>query len=383
MPSRTLEARNLRFFMNHRAALAEAAACARLPKVYAVIVHHRGRELLGACLSRLLASRCVDLRVVVVSNACTEPLPAAAEAAPVHVVRSGASLGFAAANNLGVAWAREHLGEPDHWLFLNNDAGLHPDTLCRLAGALDATPRAGVAGPQLRIWGAEDYLNSLGLNVTMSGEAWDEGIGVTVADYGCLPGEREVLAVTGSVLLIRAEALRQIGGWNEIYGYYMEDIDLCLQAWSRGWKVLSVPSAIADHAISATAGQMADFKRLLSWRNQLVLVFRHWPLGTLIAASPRLIGAQARVFVNRRGLGHLGEIRLRVRALTGALRLLPRALAQRVQGGGDQSWTRFLQRAGSVPAIRLPVIPPGRRPWEQPAASGDDASGADQGRSPT
>lgn len=353
----------------------------RRPKVYAVIVHHRGRALLEACLERLLTSRCVDLQVVVVSNACEEPLPAAAEAPPVHVVHSEASLGFSAANNLGVAWAQKHLGEPHHWLFLNNDAGLDPDTICRLAEALDITPRAGVAGPQLRIWGAEDYLNSLGLNVTMSGEAWDEGIGVAVADYGFLPGEREVLAVTGSVLLIRAQALRQIGGWNEIYGFYMEDIDLCLQAWSRGWKVLNVPSAMANHAISATAGQITDFKRLLSWRNQLVLVFRHWPLWTFIQAAPRLVGAQVKVFMQRRRLGYLDDARLQIRAWTGALRLLPRALAQRAKGGGDRSWTRFLRRAGSVPAIRLPAIPPGSRPWEQPVAIETDASGSNPERS--
>jgi GT2 family glycosyltransferase/SAM-dependent methyltransferase len=354
----------------------------RDPKVHAVIVHHRGRELLDACLGRLLASRCVELQAVVVCNACGDDLPAVSAGSPVHFVRSEVSLGFSTANNLGVAWAREHLGEPRYWLFLNNDAGLDPDTVCRLAETLDVIPGAGVAGPQLRIWGAEDHLNSLGLNVTMSGEAWDEGIGVAAADYGPLPLEREVLAVTGSVLLIRAETLREVGGWNELYGYYMEDIDLCLQAWSRGWKVLNVPFAVADHAISATADQITDFKRLLSWRNQLVLVARHWPLGTFLRSAPRLIGAQLRVYRQRRKLGYHDDASLQARAWMGALRLLPRALAQRARGGGDRSWTRFLRPAGTVPVIRLPAIPPGRRPWEQPDRT-ENASGSGQERSPT
>jgi GT2 family glycosyltransferase/SAM-dependent methyltransferase len=347
----------------------------RRPRVQAVIVHHRDKDLLDHCLRRLLASQRVELQVVVVANACQEPLPEISSRDPIHVVVADTSLGFSAANNLGVAWACEHLGEPDHWLFLNNDAGVEAGTLWRLAEALESTPRAGVAGPQLRIWGAEDHLNSLGLNVTMIGEAWDEGIGVALADYGPLPPRQEVLAVTGSALLIVGETLREIGGWNELYGYYMEDIDLCLQARSRGWKVILVPEAVAEHAISATADQITDFKRLLSWRNQLVLVLRHWPAGTLLRTVPRLVGGQLKVFVQRLRLRAYVDARLQARAWAGALRLLPRAVSQRLQSGGDRSWTRFLRPTGSVPVIRLPAIPPGRRPWEPPvsgAASGPE-----------
>ncbi len=358
----------------------------RRPRIHAVIVHHRGKELLEHCLRRLLASHSVDLQVIVVSNACKEPLPEIADrSAAVHLVRSEASLGFSAANNLGVDWASRQLGEPEHWFFLNNDAGVEPDTLGRLAEALGSTPRAGVAGPQLVIWGAEDHLNSLGLNVTAIGEAWDEGIGVPLADYGEIPGRREVLAVTGSAILVTAETYREIGGWNELYGYYFEDIDLCLQARRRGWKVIHVPDAVAAHAVSATADQITDFKRLLSWRNQLVLILRHWPAGTLLVAAPRLIGGQLKVFVQRLRLKCYADARLQARAWGGALRLLPRALAQRLQGGGDRSWTRFLRPAGSVPVIRLPPILPGRRPWEQPAAPPPPppSAGAGPERSPS
>ncbi len=348
------------------------------PRVHAVIVHHRGEALLDACLGRLLASRDIRLQVVIVANDCREPLPPSAQASagasaevtaepPVYVVSSALSLGFSAANNLGVDWARRELGEPDCWLFLNNDAGVEPDTLSRLAGALAENPGVGIAGPLLRIWGAEDHLNSLGLNVTLSGEAWDEGIGQAIADYAPLPPQREVLAVTGSAMLVRSKVLSEIGGWNDLYGYYMEDIDLCLQARARGWTVLLVPSAVADHAISATSDQITDFKVLLSWRNQLVLVLRHWPLGTLLRAAPHLIGAQLFVFWKRLRIKCYADARLQARAWGGALRLFPRALGQRLRGGGNHAWTRELRPAGSVPAIRLPVIAPGRRPWETSA----------------
>lgn len=352
------------------------------PRIHTVIVHHRGRELLELCLRRLLASRGVDLQVVIVSNACREPMPEIAEGHErVHLVRSDASLGFSAANNLGVDWARRVLGEPDHWFFLNNDAGVEPGTLGRLSEALGSVPRAGVAGPRLVIWGAEDHLNSLGLNVTAIGEAWDEGIGVSLADYGEIPSQREVLAVTGSALLVSAEALREIGGWNDLYGYYFEDIDLCLQARQHGWKVIHVPDAVAAHAISATADQITDFKRLLSWRNQVVLMLRHWPAGHLLRATPRLVGGQLRKFIHLIRVKDYADARLQARAWGGALRLLPRALVQRLHKGGDSSWTRFLRPAGTVPVIRLPPILPGRRPWERPADPPQENAGPERSSS--
>lgn len=338
----------------------------RRPVIHAVTVHHRGKELLDHCLASLLASRGAAVEIVVVSNACQEPLPERIGTDPrLHLVRLETSVGFSEANNLGVAWAREHLGEPDHWFFVNNDAVVEPETLGRLAEALESAPRGGIAGPRLQIWGAEDHLNSLGLNVTRAGEAWDEGIGLALADYGPLPGRREVLAVTGSALLIRAAALREIGGWSEIYGYYMEDIDLCLKAWSRGWTVLHAPDAVASHAISATADQISDFKRFHSWRNQFLLLLIHWPLRELLRVTPRLVAGQLRVYHKRVKSRCHDDARLQRRIWTDALRLLPAALAQRRKSGGDRNWIRFLRKPGTVPEIRLPAIPPGRRPWER------------------
>lgn len=336
------------------------------PRVHAVTVHHRGKDLLDHCLRSLLATEGTEIEVVVVSNACQEPLPERVEReSRIHLLHLETSMGFSAANNLGVAWAREHLGEPDHWFFVNNDAAVEPDTLCRLAASLEAAPHGGVAGPLLRIWGAEDHLNSLGLNVTAVGEAWDEGIGRPLTDYGPLPARREVLAVTGSALLVRAATLREIGDWSELYGYYMEDIDLCLKAWARGWAVVHTPDAVASHAISATSDQISDFKRFHSWRNQFVLLLVHWPLGRLLRVTPRLVASQLRVHWQRLKFRCHDDARLQRSVWAGALRLLPAALAQRRRNAGDRSWIRFLHKPGTVPEIRLPKIAPGQRPWER------------------
>jgi GT2 family glycosyltransferase/SAM-dependent methyltransferase len=344
-------------------------------RVFAVIVHHRGRSLLDHCLRRLDQSSSVDLTTLVVANACEESLPEVALGrGDLHVLRVDTPLGFSAANNHAISWARQHLQAPDHWFFLNNDTAVEPDTIQRLVAAIEATPQAGIAGPLLRIWGAEDHLNSLGLNLTEIGEAWDEGIGIRLEEYGPIPRRREVLAVTGSALLVRDELLAEVGGWNELYGYYMEDLDLCLQARESGWRVIHEPTAVAFHAISATADQRQDFKRLLSWRNQRLLLLRHWPIGLLLRVAPRILAAELAVYFRRLRIGAKQDAQLQARAFFGALRLAPRALAQRLRTRRrDTTWVRGLRPAGSVPVIQLPTVAPGRRPWE--ALQEDPAGG--------
>ena len=146
-----------------------------------------------------------------------------------------------------------------------------------LVGAIEAEGSTAVAGPRLQILGAQDHLNSLGLNLAQDGWAWDEGIGVRLRDYGPLPGRRHVPAVTGSALLVTADALAEARGWSELYGYYYEDVDLCLKLWSRGFGVVNEPGALVLHRVSATMTLTSERKFLLLERNRLLLALVHWP----------------------------------------------------------------------------------------------------------
>jgi len=331
-----------------------------MQRVVAIIVHPGGAGLLARAVETLLASDGVELEVVIVANACAEELPAIVERDPaVHVVRSGRALGFSAANNLGAEWAREHLGAADSLYFVNNDTRSEPDALRRLVAALEEEPGAAIAGPRLMILGAAGWLNSLGLNVTRTGEAWDEGIGERLAERSEVPARREVLAVTGAALLIRTEVLARLGGWEELYGFYFEDIDLCLRARSHGWRVLVVTDAVVHHAISATAARGSDFKVQLSWRNRFLLLLARWPWRTLLAATPRLLVSQVRLFARRLRGGHRQDARLQLRAWGGVVKRLPPALRARRGNGPERAWTELLLPHGSVPRIELPPIDPG------------------------
>lgn len=331
-----------------------------MPNVHVITVHHRGKAMLQECLRSLLASEGVEMEIVVVANNCKEELPPIIEASPrIHLWVAPRNLGFSAANNAGVAWARQHLGHADYYYFINNDTGSPAPALARLVAVCEDDPEVGATGPQLRILGAPDHLNSLGLNVTDDAWGWDEGIGIALADYGELPVQRDVVALTGSALLMRADVFAAVGGWTEIYQYYFEDIDLCLKTWKAGYRVVQVPDAIVLHQISATMSVGSEWKTFLFWRNRLFLAVIHWPLDLLRSLVKRALVDE----IWRRPRAENG---LQRRAMWGTLRRLPGLLRCRWRFRGSDSWRRFLVPAGSVPTITLPET-------RDPFAEVDDA----------
>jgi GT2 family glycosyltransferase len=320
------------------------------------VVHHRGERLLERCLGSLLESDGVDLQIAVVANACEEPLPPLAEGdRRVHVHRSAEPLGFAAASNRGAAFLRDRVGAPDYFYFVNDDTVSDPEALRELVLYLDREPRCAIAGPRLVIDG-KARINSLGLNVTRDGEAWDEGIGQRLEEWSGSWGARPVLAVTGSALLVRGSVFDGLGGWEELYHYYYEDVDLCLRARAAGWRIVTVPTAVVHHVLSATARD-PELKLYQMFRNRLLLLAVHWPLGLLLTQAPRLLLSECWRLLARVSRGERLEALSQVRAWGGFLRLLPAALARRRRRGPRRDWVALLSPAGSVPEVRLPAEP--------------------------
>jgi len=320
-------------------------------RVHAISIHHSGLEMLDVCIRTLLASSDVDLEVVVVLNGCNEALPQVTETSEkVHVISTGEPVGFSEANNIGVGWAKANLGEADYYYFVNNDTRSEPDALGLQVQALESDDRAAVAGPTLLIEWARNHLNSLGLNVTDDAWGWDEGIGISLEEYGPLPGLREVTAVTGSAMLVDAGVYDRVRGWTVLYDYYFEDIDLCLKVRGKGYKVIHVPSAVVGHHVSATMTLESDHKVYLFYRNRLLLSLVHWPFGQL----GRVIKLAVVDEVLRRPRI---ETETRRKALWGALRKAPSALLMRLKHRGRKDWVDLLVPRGSTPVITLPEKP--------------------------
>jgi GT2 family glycosyltransferase len=227
------------------------------PRIGVVIVTYNSARVLGSCL-RSLPSRGVRLTgVVVADNASRDDSVAIAEAStelPICVVRLGRNAGFAAGVNAGMAAL--DFRTVDAVLIINPDATLRPDTIAVLWRAL-GRPRCGIAVPRLvnpdgslqpslrRAPTVRRALAEAVIGGERAGRFGSLGELVTNPDDYERPGP--AVWATGAAMLISAQAVRDIGPWDESFLLYSEETEFALRAADRGWMLWYEPAAVVEH----------------------------------------------------------------------------------------------------------------------------------------
>jgi GT2 family glycosyltransferase len=276
---------------------------------------------LPACLESL-GDQGVELEMLVVDNGSEDGSVAYLEREGVPHVALPGNIGFAAAVNLAVA----RTAAPAI-LVLNADTLLEPGCIAKLLAALERDP--GLGGVQPRILQMDEgsgrrsvtdaRLYSAGQALTRDGRAYELGLGEAQGPWSA--ERREVFGVCGAAGLLRREALERVGGYDESYFAFYEDVDLNVRARIAGWRFDYIPEAVVWHA--GKASWQAGFKRpgadnaRLVARNRLATQAKFVPpsllprilaveLGASVrAATQRRLGATARGKVE--GLGRLSR----------------------------------------------------------------------------
>jgi N-acetylglucosaminyl-diphospho-decaprenol L-rhamnosyltransferase len=227
----------------------------------AVVVDHDAGSLLSACVGTLLDDGASP--VVVVENGrpgsaeeALAPLRAGRDASAVLVVEPEKNLGFGAGVNRGLA-VLSGLSVPPEWVLVSNpDLRVHGAALETLRGALEARPAWAMVGPRIYTEEGEVYPSVRGFPsfVDAAGHALlalfhpqnrftkrynpgaPEGDGVVEAGW-----------ISGSCFLARRTALEELGGFDEAYFMYNEDMDLCWRAHRAGWGVGFTGAASVTH----------------------------------------------------------------------------------------------------------------------------------------
>jgi GT2 family glycosyltransferase len=188
----------------------------------------------------------------------------------VELIRTGANLGFAGGNNIGIRRALE-LGA-DWVLLLNNDAVAEPGLAEALDRAARARPDAGLLACKVL---AED-----GQSVQYAGARFNKWLGYSGRVRTNGPNElRDVARADGSALAVSRAAVEQAGLLDEQLFAYVEDVEWSLRIRRAGFGVVFVPDARARHKGSAATGGRASTTNLYySARNTIVVSERHAPL---------------------------------------------------------------------------------------------------------
>jgi GT2 family glycosyltransferase len=252
-------------------------AAPRNARVVAVVLNWNGTDDTVACVRSLLELAHPALEILVVDNGSRTPPDAALAAArlDVPVVHSTVNLGYAGGNNLGIRWALER-GAEFVWI-LNNDAVIQAGALAPLLESAHRLPRAGVFGSLVlrgddpsRIWVAWGRVTWRQSLIELVGEDAKDG-----AEFH---EERDVEWIPGCALLFRADALREVGGFDEEFFAYHEDVDWAARAKSRGWSCRYVPNSRVVHHIHGSSGgasHYGGFRKYLSARNSILYAMRH------------------------------------------------------------------------------------------------------------
>ncbi len=224
------------------------------------IVAYRSRELLRACLASLLDNPPArPLRIVVVDNDSRDGTVELVRALPgVELVEAGGNLGFAAATNLAL-----RRGEAPYFLALNPDTRVPPGALDPLVRLMDADGAIGICGCRLeREDGSFDHAarrafpTPLGALGHFTGLGRRAGAPAALAQYRAPDVEHgPVDAVNGAFMLMRRGMLDELGGFDEGYWLYMEDLDLCFRAREAGWVTWYEPSVTVTHVKGGSSGR--------------------------------------------------------------------------------------------------------------------------------
>ena len=213
-------------------------------RVEVVVVAYGAPDLLDACLGALGGGFDV---VVVVDNSSDADVHRVVEAHGADYVDPGRNLGFAAGVNLGIRRLSRPLGDV---LLLNPDATVTPDAVARLSSRLRSDPWLACVAPA-QVDPQDGTTARVGWPFPTPAGAWLEALG-----GGGL--RRHVDFLIGSVLLIRSEALADVGPFDEEFFLYAEEIDWQRRARTRGWRVALCPDVTATHVGAGTGGDSEE-----------------------------------------------------------------------------------------------------------------------------
>lgn len=239
-----------------------------------IVVSYNTRQLLDECLQSLYAADAPDggFEVIVVDNASVDDSAAmvTAEYPQATLIVSDVNLGFSAANNRGTAVAT---GE--YLLFLNSDTVVGRDALTKPLAFMQENPRVGALTVRLVYPNGErDPDNHRGFPTPSNALFHFTGLSRLFPNSRRLNGYfrnfedfskiHAVPVIAGSYMMMPRSLDRRLGGWDETYFFYGEDIDYCYRIYGAGYEIIYYPLVEVLHYKGASSGlrkESADVAR--------------------------------------------------------------------------------------------------------------------------
>jgi GT2 family glycosyltransferase len=222
-----------------------------------IIVNYNAGALLHNCVESLLQCP-LAIEIIVVDNASKDNSLAPLHNLPgIQIIKNNTNVGFATACNTGARQASAPV-----LLFLNPDCSFKPGALIELLSVMSVDATVGMVGGLLaNIDGTEQaggrravptpwrsFVRAFGL--ARFSERWPRLFFDFNLHKQPLPDQPiEVEAISGACMMVKREAMQDVGDWDEGYFLHCEDLDWCMRFRQKNWKILFVPSVHITHAL--------------------------------------------------------------------------------------------------------------------------------------
>jgi GT2 family glycosyltransferase len=279
--------------------------------VSVVIVSWNTRDLLRDCLNSIIRETCVhSFEIFVIDNASRDGSSEMVldEFPSVHLIKNKDNSGFAAANNQGI---RESIGR--YVLLLNPDTYILDNAIGRCIQYGDKHLDVGIIGCQVYLDNRSiqqtgfAFPSPWNLFLTLSGLSRlfprSRVLGAPELGWWNRDSEMDLDVVSGMFMLIRSEALRQVGFLDDSYFVYTEEADLCFRFAKAGWRRVFTPSARIIHICGGSMSTSQVSVKMFVQMQKSTMIYLRKNLGLSAWITAKVIYIVSDVV---RGLGWLG-----------------------------------------------------------------------------
>lgn len=327
-----------------------------MSRIAVVIVTFNSAEHVDACFGSLAAAHLAGADVITVDNASRDGTVAAIRVRYpwVTLIESATNLGFAGGNEVGI---RRALDAGVDWIFLlNPDTDVDPRFLEEAIAVGEADARTAAVQSLLLLHPDRDRVNTAGNAIHFLGFGYCGSYGALRA---AIPDEpREIAFASGAAVLLRADALREVGGFDTTLFMYQEDQDLGIRLRLAGWRARLAPRSLVWHhyAFSRNPGKYFWIER-----NRYLVLAKNLRLRSLLILSPFLAAAEVALVAMALVGGWLPEkLRADAALLSAPLRAHVRAERARIRAVrriADRELARWF-----TPRVEFEALPGGWLP---------------------
>lgn len=251
-----------------------------------IVINYNGRRFLDELLHTLRGQTLQRFETLLIDNhSQDESVSYVRNHFPwVRVFPQSENLGFSRAGNLGARYAKS-----DSLVFLNTDMKLDQRWLEALLAAVDSDPLIGAVASKIKLYHQPANLNGVGGMMNYLGYSWDRGM--FEEDRGQYDQCDEVLFASAGAALFRRSVFLEVGGFDEKFFMYHEDVDLCWRLWLFGFRVVTAPQAVVYHHFGASTRETQGmlWRELAGERHNIRSLIKNYQFPTLLHALCNLL----------------------------------------------------------------------------------------------